>query len=294
LKAAKQKRGRLPALVRRLRGRRTVALALGGGGARGLAHIAVIEALDEMGVRPTAIAGTSIGAVIGAAYAAGMTGKAIRRYAIDLAHDRPGTIARLLAARAGKFAKMFSADLGNPMVADAEKLVAGFLPPDVPDDFADLQIPLIVMAADLYAREAVAFSAGPLKPAVAASMAVPGLLRPVVIGGRVLVDGGAVDPLPFEQLDGRADIIIAVDVGTVTRDRKNDIPDPWECVFATLGLMGHMISIEKLRHGAPQLLVTPNVGIFRMLDFLQASAILRAADTVKPQIKERLGALIGR
>ena len=75
---------------------KTFALALGGGGARGLAHIAVIEALDDMGVKPTAIAGTSIGALIGAGYAAGMTGKDIRHHVISFAHDRRETMRRLL------------------------------------------------------------------------------------------------------------------------------------------------------------------------------------------------------
>ena len=280
-------------LRRALKRPKTVGLALGGGGARGLAHIAVIEALDEMQIRPVAIAGTSIGAVIGAAYAADMTGKAMRRHAIAVAHQRAETIAKLLAARAGRFAKMFSADFGNPWVVDAEKLCGAFLPPEVPDDFAALQIPLVVLASDLYAQQSVAFSHGPLKPALAASMAVPGLMRPVVIEGRVLVDGGAVDPLPFEQLRERADVILAVDVGGGPRDRKNEIPDPWECLFATLNVMGHVIIAEKLRHGAPDLLLTPNVGVFRLLDFLQASAILRAADPIKAELKERLGALIG-
>src|SRR5262249_57031862 len=68
---------------------KTFALALGGGGARGLAHIAVLEALDDMGQKPAAIAGTSIGAVIGAAYAAGMSGREIRLFVISLGHDRP-------------------------------------------------------------------------------------------------------------------------------------------------------------------------------------------------------------
>ena len=271
---------------------KSFALALGGGGARGLGHIAVIEALDEMGVRPAAIAGTSIGAAIGAACAAGMTGKAMRRHVINLAHRRADTVAKVLAARAGSFAKMFSADFGNPMLVDAEKLCAAFLPPDVPGDFSALPIPLVVLAADLYARQPVAFSAGPLRLAIAASMAVPGLARPVVVEGRVLVDGGAVDPLPFEHLRGRADVIVAVDVGGGTRERTTDIPDPWECVFATLGVMGHMIVREKLKHGAPDLLVAPNVGIFRMLDFLQASAILRASEPIKDEVKEWLGKLV--
>ena len=87
---------------------KTFALALGGGGARGLAHIAVIEALDEMGVKPAAIAGTSIGALIGAAYAAGMRGKDIRHHVIGFAHDRSETVRRLLAARAGTLADLFS------------------------------------------------------------------------------------------------------------------------------------------------------------------------------------------
>ena len=84
-----------------------------GGGARGLAHIAVLEALDEMGVRPAAIAGTSIGALIGAAYAAGMTGKEIRRYVIGLAHKRGEVWRRLITARAGTFSNLFAVGVGS-------------------------------------------------------------------------------------------------------------------------------------------------------------------------------------
>ena len=75
---------------------KTVALALGGGGARGLAHIVVAEALDEMGVKPVAIAGTSIGAIIGAGYAAGMSGREMRRYAIHVAHNRTDVMRRMM------------------------------------------------------------------------------------------------------------------------------------------------------------------------------------------------------
>ena len=92
---------------------KSFALALGAGGARGLAHIAVLEALDEMGVRPAAIAGTSIGALIGAAYAAGMTGKEIRRYVIGLAHKRGEVWRRLITARAGTFANLLAVGAGS-------------------------------------------------------------------------------------------------------------------------------------------------------------------------------------
>jgi NTE family protein len=272
--------------------RKTFALALGGGGARGLAHVAVLEALDDMGMRPVAIAGSSIGAAIGAAYAAGMSGKAIRRHVIGFAHGRAETIARLVGARATTLSDLIAAPFGNPMLLDAEKLCAAFLPAAMPDDFALLGIPLVVPATDLYARQEVTFVSGPLKRAIAASMAVPGLLRPIEHDGRVLVDGAAVNPLPFDHLRGRADVVLAVDssVGPTT---PRGVPDPWECLFTTLQVMGHTIVAEKLKHGAPDLLIRPNVGAFRMLDFFQASAILRAAEPVKAEVTERLGALIG-
>jgi len=135
------------------------------------------------------------------------------------------------------------------------------------------------------------FSTGPLKPAVAASMAVPGLVRPVEHNGRVLVDGAAVDPLPFEHLRGRADVILAVDT-TVGPLAPRGMPDPWENLFATLQVMSRTIVREKLKRGAPDILIRPELSTFRLLDFFHASAILRAAEPVKAQMKERLGELM--
>ena len=272
--------------------RKTLALALGGGGARGLAHIAVVEALDELGIRPVAIAGSSIGAAIGAAYAAGIDGKAMRRLVIELAHARSETIARLVAARAA--GALFSARLANPMLLDATKLATAFLPPEIPDDFAALKIPLTVLATDLYERCPVPFTAGALRAALAASMAVPGLVRPVELDGKVLVDGGAVEPLPFRYLVGSADVILAVDASGGTRGRPREIPDPWECLFTTLQIMGRAIVNEQLKHGRPDILIRPNIGAFRMLDFFRASAILRAADAVKAEVKAQLANALGR
>ena len=184
---------------------KTFALALGGGGARGLAHVAVIEALDEMGIRPVAIAGTSIGALIGAAYAAGMRGKDIRHYVVALAH-KPGEIRRrLMKARAGTLAQFFSGAFSQATLMDAEKFCAQFLPEAVPQDFAALQIPLTVIATDLHRRREGAFTSGPLHQALASSIAIPGLFRPVAIGSCILVDGGATNPLPFDQVRERAD-----------------------------------------------------------------------------------------
>jgi NTE family protein len=270
---------------------KTFALALGGGGARGLAHICVIEALDELGLKPVAIAGTSIGAAIGAAYAAGMTGKAMRRYVTTLAHNRPDVWSRLMRARGATLSQMFTTAFGNPMVLDAQKFGAAFLPPELPENFADLGIPLQIIAADLYGRHEVVFRDGALQPAISASMAVPGLLQPVEIDGRILVDGGAVNPLPFDRLRGLADIVVAIDpsVGPVA---PRGIPDPWETLFSTLQVMGHTIVTAKLKDHAPDLVLRPSVGVFRMLDFFLASAILRAAEPIKTELRDRLGALL--
>ncbi len=270
---------------------KTFALALGAGGARGLAHIAVIEALDEMDVRPVAIAGASIGAVIGAGYAAGLSGRAMRRHLIKVAHDRGEVLRRVMAARAVAWSEILGAGFGNPLVVDGGKFYDAFLAELLPPNFADLKTPLTLIAADLHGLEAIAFTTGELKVAISASMAVPGLVRPVEIDGRVLVDGGTVDPLPFGVLRGKADVVLAVDVSGGPAERKG-VPDPWESLFAAITLMGHTIVAEKLKSGAPDLVLRPNIGIFRMLDFLQASAILRAAEPIKAEVREKLGALL--
>ena len=270
------------------------ALALGGGGARGLAHIAVLEALDEMGVKPAAIAGTSIGALIGAAYAAGMSGQEIRRFVIALAHDRARGLPPADRDAGRHASRTCSASASAaPRWSMRRNSAQQFLPEKVPDDFGALAIPLTVIASDLYRRQQAVFSSGPLKPALAASIALPDLMRPVVVDGRVLIDGGATNPLPFDQLRGRADVVVAVDISGEPTDERRDIPNPWECLLTTVLVMGSAITAEKLKHGAPDLMVRPNVGGFRTLDFLQASAILRASEPVKAELKEKLAALLG-
>ena len=271
---------------------KSVALALGGGGARGLAHIVVAEALDEMGVKPVAIAGTSIGAIIGAGYAAGMSGREMRRYAIHIAHNRTDAMRRMMRARAGKLRHLFGGGLGDATRLDAELLCEQFLPESLPDDFSGLSIPLMVIASDLYRRREVMFSKGLLRRALAASISLPTIMRPVEYDGQVLVDGGATNPLPFEHLRGLADIVVAVDIsGPISADRR-EVPNALECLYATVLVMTNSIISEKLRHGAPDLLLQPKVGAFRALGFLQASAILRAADPAKAEFKEKLAKLI--
>jgi NTE family protein len=271
--------------------RKSFALALGVGGARALAHIAVIEALDELDVRPAAVAGSSFGALIAAAYAAGMSGKAIRRHMIALAHDRGGILARLVAARAAPLSQWLTAPLGNPMLLDAAKFCDLFLPSAVPDDFAALAVPLKLVATDLHGRREMTFSSGPLKPAVAASMAIPGLIQPVELDGRVFVDGAAVNPLPFDCLRGLADVVVAVDCSGGP-DEASGVPGAWDAMFTTLTVMGQTIVKEKLKVAGPELVIRPNVGNFRLFDFFSASAILRTAELAKAEMKAQIADLL--
>jgi len=87
-------------------------------------------------------------------------------------------------------------------------------------------------------------------------------------------------------------VVVAVDISGAPTDERRDIPNPWECLLATVLVMANAITSEKVKRGAPDLIVRPNVGAFRALDFLQASAILRASEPVKAELKEKLAALL--
>jgi len=198
----------------------------------------------------------------------------------------------LIASRASTFANLLNFGLGSATLLDAEKFCQQFLPEHIPEQFEALRIPLAIIATDLYRRRQAVFSAGALKPALAASIALPTVMRPVVIDERVLIDGAATNPLPFDQLYGRADVIVAIDITGVPTEERHDIPNPWECLLGTVLVMGNAIIAEKIKHGAPDLVVRPNVGAFRATDFFQASAILRVAEPVKKDLKEALPALL--
>jgi NTE family protein len=198
-----------------------------------------------------------------------------------------------MLARAGTIGDMFGGDFTAAVRLDAEKLIEQFLPAEVPADFGALGIPLVVVASDLHARREVAFTAGPLRPALAASVALPTIMRPVVIDERVLIDGGATNPLPFDLLRGRADVLVAIDISGPPAEDRTTVPNAIEAMYATVLVMTSSIINEKLKHDAPDMLVRPHVGTFRTLDFFQASAILRVAEGIKTQVKAELEALLG-
>ena len=150
----------------------TFALALGAGGARGVAHISVLEAFDELGIRPVAIAGTSVGALVGAAYASGMDGRSIREFTLAKLWDRKGAMAGLFDARVRR--AVDAVGRRSPFLLDAERLLDWLLPERVPRTFGELGLPLRVVATDYDARSEAVFDEGALLPAIAGSIAIPG------------------------------------------------------------------------------------------------------------------------
>jgi NTE family protein len=270
--------------------RPSVALALSGGGARGLGHIAALEALDELGIAPTAISGASMGAVIGAAYAAGMKGREIRAYAQGVLRNRVDVMAKLLKARVGRFTDLVLRGRGNPVLLDGEICLDLFWPEAVPDFFEELSIPLQVVATDFYGRREVVLAKGALGPAVAGSMAIPGLIKPVEMEGRFLIDGGAVNPLPYDLLFDRADAVVAVDVTVGGRSRERRLPTPFESMFGATQIMQRSITAQKIKLRPPDVLVRPAVEQFAVLDFHRIGQILRASEGAKDELKRQLSA----
>jgi NTE family protein len=177
-------------------------------------------------------------------------------------------------------------------MVDGEKLLDRFWPDEVPDRFEELAIPFVAVATDYFHRRPVAFDRGPLVTAVAASMAVPGLVKPIETGGRVLIDGGAVNPLPFDLLAGAADIVIAVDVtGGPVED--GDAPEGFSATFGAAQIMQSAIVAEKLKARAPDILLRPKVDQFRVLDFFRAAEILKSAAPLREELAEALVPLLG-
>jgi NTE family protein len=160
----------------------------------------------------------------------------------------------------------------------------------VPDFFEELAIPLLVVATDFYDRRELVISSGALGPAVAGSMAIPGLIQPVAYEGRYLIDGGAVNPLPYDLLFDHADVVVAVDVTFGGRRREGRRPAPFQSMFGAAQIMQGAITAQKLKMRSPDILVRPGVEQFGVLDFLRASQILRAAESAKDELKRRLSA----
>ncbi len=267
-------------------GPKRLGLALGSGSARGLAHIGVIKALEQAGLRPDVVTGTSMGAVVGAMYAAGKTPEELE--AIATSYD----IKSLLA--------LADVALQRGAVMAGEKVEA-FLAEHLPERFEDLKLPFGCASTDLTTGHGVKHTAGDLRRAVRASLSIPVIFAPVTGDGHVLVDGFLTDPIPValaRQLG--AEVVVAVDVcgsGTVTADDGQQDSglvrdligvlrgEPRQRRRGTSGLEVLSASVEIMeRHVAQNALrsadvvLSPDVHGFPGYDFVSAADIIAAGE----------------
>lgn len=262
----------------------TVAIAFGGGGARGLSHIHIIETLDELGIRPVAIAGSSIGAIMGAGMAAGMSGQEIREHALATVGNKAAVVSRIWGMRPQTVRDAVAKGIRIGQF-NLERILRAFLPEELPKSFADLQIPMKVITTDYYGQSEVILEDGELFPALAASSAIPAVFMPVRFGSRVMIDGGIANPVPYECLMDLADIVIGVDVVGAPEGDGTHIPNRMESIFGSGQLMMQTAISLKLKLQAPHIFLRPAVGRTGVMDFLKAREVLAMSQGVKDELK---------
>lgn len=254
-----------------------IGLALGGGAARGFAHIGVIKALEAHGIKTDLVAGTSAGSVVAALYASGMNGFQLNRMALDLDAGSLSDWALPFVTRG--FLK------GVALQSFVEKAVAG-------RPIEKMNIPLGIVATDLGNGEPILFQRGNTGIAVRASCSLPSIFEPVRIGGRDYVDGGLVSPVPaaFAHKMG-ADFIIAVDIST--RPDTQLTSSSFDVLMQTFTIMGQSIKAYELDKYA-DVVIHPRLPQMGGADFQQRNlAILAGEEAVArmmPTLKAKLAA----
>jgi NTE family protein len=296
--------------------RLTLGVALGSGSARGWAHVGVLRALAEQGIAPDCIAGCSMGAMVGAAVAAGRLDQ-LETWALSL--DWKGVVGLLDVGRRGGLIK-------------GDRVLEFFHAQFVDCQFSELPLPFAAVATDLASGKEVWLREGKVGDAVRASWAVPGLFQPVLREGRYLVDGSVVNPVPVSLCRAMgADVVIAVDVcsdlvGRFTRAKHsapatqshgrrlmrvllpwqdaaassvNDRealrqPSAFEALVGAIDIMQERIAQGRLAREPPNVLLTPRLGQFGSFDYYRAAQAIaegRAAVVrMLPAIREALAA----
>ena len=238
-----------------------IGLALGGGFARGLAHIGVLKVLEEANIPVDFIAGTSVGSVIGAAYASGMSAKELEEIA---ALVRVKDFSRWTFSRFGLFSN-------DKMAIFLSKILRC-------KTFEDLRIPLAVAATDIISGDAVVFTSGDLVDPVRASCAYPGMFLPVNINGRLYVDGllaHAVPAMPLRQMGAEKVLSIYLSSHWVKPQGPRHVFD----------VIGQCFSIAQERMCGPwksasDVVLEPAIGEFGYDDFVRAPELIRAGEAV--------------
>lgn len=249
-----------------------IGLALGGGAARGFAHIGVLQVLEEQGIKPDLVVGTSAGSLVAALYAAGKTPSELQSMAMTL--DESSITDWVFPGR--------SLLKGEALARFIRTQTAG-------KQIEGMRLPLGIVAADLQSGAPILFRKGDPGTAVRASSAVPAVFEPVRINGREYIDGGAVSPIPvrFARQMG-ADVVIAVDISAIPQGQSTK--RAVDILLQTFNIMGHAISQHELAEA--DVVMRPKLEGIGSADFssrrLSILAGREAALMVLPQLKERI------
>lgn len=252
-----------------------VGLALGGGAARGFAHVGVIQVLEKHGIRPDLVVGTSAGSVVAALYASGMDGRALEQMALSMEE----------AAIAD-----WTLPFGNRGMLKGQALARYIGQQTRGKPIQDMALPLGIVATDLATGQGIVFRQGDTGTAVRASSAVPGVFQPVPISGHEYVDGGLVAPVPVSQtMDMGAELVVAVDISSPPEASASDT---LSVMLQTFAIMGQTINRHELK--AAHVVVRPDlkgVGSAAFAERQRAMAAGRAAmEAAMPQLKAMLAA----
>jgi NTE family protein len=255
----------------------------------------MLEELDKAGVRPVRIAGTSIGAIVGALYAAGLSGEEIHARVGEFFVD-PEQSGNSLFAMPGSLRWL---DFIDPALAGGGLLDSSdfmeYLGEVLPvGQFRELEIPLTVVAAELLSGKQVVIESGALLPALQASMAVPGVFPPVEWNGRLLVDGGVANPLPYDLLEANTDIVIAIDVSGDRDLEDGESLSALGVLLQSFHNMGRNILLEKLKQRRPTVYIRPDIRNVKVLEFYKAAQIFEQAGAAQQQLARELARTVHR
>ncbi len=267
-----------------------IGLALGGGGVRGLAIIPMLEVFDELGIRPHRISGTSLGAVLGALYASGLSAAAIREWVGALLENDP--LHRMPSLKAMlRWIEFKDLEFGANGLFRGNRFMALVQEAMGVTRFEQLKIPLRVVATDFWSSQQVVLESGELLPAIRASMSLPGLLTPVRLEGRVLIDGAGVNPVPHDVLTD-CDVVVAIDLMGSRDPLKQSKPNLFRSIVGIFDIMQNAIIAEKLKACPPEIYIKPDIYNVDILEFDKVAQVLRQAAPARDQLRIELKAML--
>ncbi len=253
-----------------------IGLALGSGGAKGLAHIAFLKVFDELDIKPSIISGSSMGSVIGALYASGLSASQIEELYFNMTLFKVTNMIDLSLSRKG-------------LTIRGKKIMTWLRKRMKCRDFADLKIPLKIVATDFWNRTEVVFEKGDVVDAVRASISLPGIFQPYVIDDHIYIDGGVVNPVPYDLIRDDCDLLVAIDVYNYpSDDAKRTVPNTFESIFYTYDIMYNILMKEKINISQPDILVQTSLQGINLLDFQKIREVYDCIEDDVSRFKQEL------